>query len=325
MRRRSFITLLGAAAAWPMVARAQPTARLPTIGYLGVTTPVISASRLAAFVQRLRELGWIDGRNIAIEFRWAEGSNERTAEFVAEFVRRKVDVIVTGGAPAVLAAKQATSLIPIVFQVVNDPVGTGLVASLAQPGGNVTGLSNLSAELTGKRFELLREIIRDLRRLAILANASNPDAVVDVRQSEAAARALGFEVTIPEIRRAEDFIPAFGMVKGRTQALYVVADPLVNTNRARIHTLAMAARLPVMYNAREFVEAGGLISYGSNAVDLFRRSADFVDKILRGAKPGDIPVEQPSKFDLVINLTTAKALDLSILESFLLRADEVIE
>jgi ABC-type uncharacterized transport system substrate-binding protein len=326
MKRRQFLTLLGgAAAAWPRAARAQQAAKLPTIGYLGVTTPAVSAQRHAAFVQRLRELGWIDGRNIAIEYRWAEGSNERTAEFVAEFVRRRVDVIVTGGGPAVAAAKQATAIIPIVFQLMADPVGAGLVDSLARPGGNVTGLSNQSAESAGKRLELLREIVPDLRRLGIIANATNPDTASEGRQTEAAARALGFEVTAPEIRRAEDVIPAFAMFKGRTQALYVAADPLVNTNRARIHTLAMAARLPAIYNAREFIEAGGLMSYGSNAVELFRRSADFVDKILRGANPGDIPVEQPSKFDLVINLTTAKALELAIPESFLLRADEVIE
>ena len=326
LKRREFVTLLGgAAAAWPLAVWAQTAGKLPTIGYLGVTTPAVSAQRLAAFVQRLRELGWIDGRNITIEYRWAEGSNERTAEFVAEFVRRKVDVIVTGGGPAVAAAKQATAIIPIVFQVMTDPVGAGLVDSLARPGGNVTGLSNQSAESAGKRLELLREIVPDLRRLGIIANATNPDTASEGRQTEAAARALGFDVTAPEIRRAEDVIPAFAMFKGRTQALYVAADPLVNTNRARIHTLAMAARLPAIYNAREFIEAGGLMSYGSNAVELFRRSADFVDKILRGANPGDIPVEQPSKFDLVINLTTAKALELAIPESFLLRADEVIE
>jgi ABC-type uncharacterized transport system substrate-binding protein len=323
VRRREFMTLLGGAAAgWPFAARAQQSGKLPTIGYLGVTTPAVQAQRLAAFVQRLRELGWIDGRNIAIEYRWAEGSNERTAEFIAEFVRRKVDVIFTGGGPAVAAAKRATSVIPIVFAVMADPVGTGAVVSLARPGGNVTGLSNQSAESAGKRLELLREIVPDLRRLGIVVNGGNPDAVSEGDQTEAAARALGFEVTMPEIRRAEDVIPAFAMFKGRTQALYVGADPVVNTNRARIHTLAMAARLPAIYNAREFVEA---MSYGPNAGELFRRAADYVDKILRGAKPGDIPVEQPSKFDLVINLTTAKALELAISESFLLRADEVIE
>jgi putative ABC transport system substrate-binding protein len=326
MQRRNFISLVGgAAAAWPLAASAQPASKLPTIGHLGVTTAVLAAARTAAFVQRLRDLGWIDGRNIAIEYRWAEGSDERAAEFIAEFVRRKVDVIVTGGAPAVAAAKRATSLIPIVFQVLGDPVGTGMVASLARPGGNITGLSALSPELAGKRLELLREIVPDLRRLAIIANAGNPDSTGETRQSEAAARALGLDVIIPEIRRAEDFLPAFAVIKGRTQALYVVADPLVNTNRPRIHTLAMAARLPAIYNAREFIEPGGLMSYGPSFLELWRRTADFVDKILRGAKPGDIPVEQPNKFELIINLTTAKALELTIPESFLVRADEVIE
>jgi putative ABC transport system substrate-binding protein len=325
MRRSGFISLLGsAAAAWPIVARAQQP-KLPTIGYLGPTALAVSAPRLAAFQQRLRELGWIDGRNVAIEYRWADGSNERTAEFATEFVRRKVDVIVTGGAPGVVAARQATSVIPIVFQVVNDPVSIGLVESLARPGANVTGVSNQSAELAGKRLELLREIVPGLRRLAIIANADNPDAATDLRQSEAAARTLGLDIVVPGVRSAKDIIAAFGAVKDRVQAIYAVADPLVNSSRARIHTLAMAAQLPSVYNAREFVEAGGLMSYGPNAPELFRRSADFVDKILRGAKPADIPVEQPSRFDLVINLTTANALSLTIPESFLLRADEVIE
>jgi putative tryptophan/tyrosine transport system substrate-binding protein len=308
--RREFIPLLGGTAAWPVAALAQQP-KLPTIGYLGPTTLAVSAPRLAAFQQRLRELGWIDGRNVAIEYRWADGSNERTAEFAAEFVRRKVDVIVTGGAPGVAAAKQATSVIPIVFQVVNDPVSIGLIESLARPGANVTGVSNQSAELAGKRLELLREIVPGLRRLAIIANADNPDAATDLRQSG--------------VRSAKDIIAAFSAVKDRVQAIYAVADPLVNSSRARIHTLAMAAHLPSVYNAREFVEAGGLMSYGPNAPDLFRRSADFVDKILRGAKPADIPVEQPNRFDLVINLTTANALSLTIPESFLLHADEVIE
>ena len=244
---------------------------------------------------------------------------------MAEFVRRHVDVIVTAGLSEIAAAKQATSLIPIVFQVASDPVGTGLVASLARPGGNVTGLSNQSAELAGKRLELLREVVPGLHALATIAEAGKPDSALEVSEVQVAARERGLEMTTPDIRRAADIVPAFEMLKGRAQGLYIVAGPLVNTNRARIHTLATAARLPTIYNAREFVEAGGLMSYGPNFLELWRRSADFVDKILRGAKPGDIPVEQPSKFDLVINLTTAKALGLTIPESFLLRSDEVIE
>ena len=252
-------------------------------------------------MQRLRELGWIEGRTVAIEYRWAEGRSERFAEIAAEFVRLKVDVIVTSGT-AVLAAKQATSVIPIVFAVAGDPVGTGLVASLARPGGNVTGLSIQATDLAGKRLELLREVVPGLRRLAIMANVGNPAAVLEMGEVQATARTLGLEVATFEIRRAEDIAPAFEALKGRADALYVCADPLVNTNRIRINTLALGARLPTMYGFREYVEAGGLMSYGPNFPDLFRRAADFVDKILRGAKPADIPVEQPTKFDLVINL-----------------------
>ena len=325
MRRREFITLLGGAAvAWPLAARAQGPAKVPTIGFLGATTPATWSLYVAAFVQRLRELGWSEGRTIAIEYRWAEGRGERFAEIAAEFVRLKVDVIVTAGG-AVLAAKQATSLIPIVFAVAADPVGGGLVASLVQPGGNVTGLSTQTAETAGKRLELLREIVPGLRQLAIIANAGYPAAVLEMAEVQAAARTLGLEVTTLEIRRAENIAPAFEALRGRVEALYVCADPLVTTNRVRINTLALAARLPVMHGVREYVEAGGLMSYGPNFPELFRRAADYVDKILRGAKPADIPVEQPTKFDLVINLTTAKALGLTIPETFLVRADEVIE
>jgi putative ABC transport system substrate-binding protein len=325
MRRREFMTLLGsAAAAWPLAARAQQPGKLPTIGFLGAS-PSIESQRVAAFVQRLRELAWIDGRNLAIEYRWAEGRNERYAEAAAELVRLKVDVIVTVATPATLAAKQATTLIPIVFGAASDPVGTGLVESLARPGGNVTGLSNQISETGGKKLELLREVVPSLRRLAILANVGNPAVALDMGEAQAAARKLGLEVTTAEIRQAEDIAPAFDALKGRADALYVCTDPLVNTYRIRVNTLALAARLPTIHGLREYVEAGGLMSYGPNVPDLLRRAADYVDKILRGAKPGDIPVEQPTKFDVVINLTTAKALDLKIPESFLLRADEVIE
>jgi putative ABC transport system substrate-binding protein len=325
MRRREFITLLGAAAAWPLAAYAQQPAKLPTIGYLGPSTPSVESQRLAAFVQRLRELGWTENRTITIEYRRAEGREERFAEIAAEFARLKVDVIVTAGTAAVVTAKQATSVIPIVFAVAGDPVGTGLVASLARPGGNVTGLSNQSADLAGKRLELLREVVPSLRRVAILANAGSPIGVLEMREAQAAARTLGFEVATVEIRRAQDIAPAFDALKGPADALYVVADPLVTTNRIRINTLALGARLPTMHGQGDNVEAGGLMSYGANYPDLHRRAADYVDKILRGAKPGDIPVEQPTKFDLVINLTTAKVLGLTVPPSLLARADEVIE
>ena len=328
MRRREFISLLGGAATasvmWPLAARAQQPGKLPTIGVLGTATAASWQSWIAAFTQRLRELGWTEGRNVAIEARWAEGRRERFDEIAAEFVRLKVDVIVTMG-DAVPAAKQATSAIPIVFALAGEPVATGLVASLARPGGNITGLSNQQADLSGKRVELLREVIPNLRRLGILANAGFPRAAIEKAETEGAARTLKLDVVTSDIRRNEDIAFAIEALKGRADALYVVTDPLVSTNRVRLHTLVMAARLPTMYSVREYVEAGGLMSYGPSWPDLFRRTGDYVDKILRGARPADIPVEQPTKFDLVINLTTARALGLKIPEAFLLRADQVIE
>ena len=327
MRRRDLIAALGSAAAtWPFAARAQQPAKLPSIGFMGQTTRSVAGEWTAAFVQRLRELGWIDGHNVAIEYRWGEGRNERFAEIAAEFVRLKVDVIVTSGTSQVLAAKQATSVIPIVFATAGDPVGTGLVTSLARPGGNVTGLSNQMLDLAGKQLELLREVVPNLRRFAIIGNVDNPAIVIEMGDVQAAARMLGLEVVTLEIRRAEDIALAFeALVEGRAQALYVTSDALVITNRARIHTLAMGVRLPTMYASRDYVEAGGLMSYGPNYPNLFRRAAEYVDKILRGAKPGDIPVEQPTKFELVINLTAAKALGLTVPDKLLGIADEVIE
>jgi putative tryptophan/tyrosine transport system substrate-binding protein len=325
LRRREFIFTLGGAAAWPLAARAQQAGKLPTIGYMGSNTPSADSKRIAAFVQRLRELGWIEGRTIAIERRWGEGRNERFAEIAAEFVRLKVDVIVTAGAAAVVSIKQATSVIPIVFAVAGDPVGTGLVASLARPGGNVTGLSVLQPDLAGKRLELLREVVPDLRQLVIMANIGSPGAVLEMREVQAAARTLGFEVATLEIRRAEDIAPAFEALKSRADALYVCGDPLVFTHRIRIKTLALAAQLSTIHDQGEYVEVGGLMSYGPNFPDLYQRAADYVDKILRGAKPADLPVEQPTKFDLVINLKTAQALGLNIPATLLARANEVIE
>jgi putative ABC transport system substrate-binding protein len=325
MRRRDFIASVGGAAiGWPLAAHAQQP-KLPTIGFLGPLTSSAMSRWTAAFVQRLRELGWIEGRTIVIEYRWGEGRSERFPEIVAEFVRLKVSVIVTGGTAAVIAAKQATSVIPIVFGSVADPVGTGLVASLARPGGNVTGLSNQSADLPGKRLEFLREVVAGLRRLAIMANISNPSNVLEMSAGQAAAQMLGIDVVKLEIRRGEDIVPAFDSLKGDADALYVVTDALVNTNRVRINTLALGARLPTMFGEEGYVESGGLMSYGPNFPDLYRRTGDYVDKILRGAKPADIPVEQPTKFDLVVNLTTAKTLGLKIPEAFLLRADTIIE
>ncbi len=324
MKRRDFIAGLAGAAAWPLMARGQQPAKLPTIGYFGTVAASAWGPWTTAFAQRLRELGWIEGRTVAIHYRWAEGRAERLAEIAAEFVRLKVDVIVTGG-NAAAAAKQASSVIPIVFALMDDPLSMGLVASLARPGGNVTGLSMQQTELAGKRLELLREVVPGLRRLAIMANAENPASMAELRELQATARTLALEVVPSEISRAEDIAPAFEALKSRAQALCVVGDALAMTHRVRINTLALAARLPTIYNIREYVEAGGLMSYGPNIPDLFRRAADFVDKILRGAKPGEIPVEQPTKFDLVINLTTAKALGLNVPPTLLAQADEVIE
>jgi putative tryptophan/tyrosine transport system substrate-binding protein len=326
LKRRDFITLVGgAAAAWPLAARAQQPGKLRTIGFLGQSTRSAASEWVAAFVQRLHEPGWNEGRTVAIEYRWAEGREERFAQIAAEFVRLKVDIIVTSGTPQVLAAKQATSVIPIVFAAAGDPVASGLVASLARPGGNATGLSSLVADLAGKRLELLREVVPALRRLAIMGNVGNPLTVLELGEVQAAAGTLGLEVHTLEIRQAQDITPAFEALKGRADALYVCIDALVNANRIRINTSALGARLPTMHGSRDYVEAGGLMSYGPNYPDLFRRSADYVDKILHGAKPGDIPVEQPTKFDLVVNLTTARALGLDLPPTLLARADEVIE
>jgi putative ABC transport system substrate-binding protein len=325
VRRREFMTLVGGAAvAWPLAGRAQQAAKLPTIGFLGTPAASAWAPWTAAFVQRLRELGWIEGRTVAIQYRWAEGRAERWAEFAAEFVGLKVDVIVSGGNAAV-AAKRASTVVPIVFTMVDDPVGMGLVASLARPGGNVTGLAMQSTDVVGKRLALLREAVPDLRRLAIMANVEYPFAALEMAQAQTAVRTLGLDAAIFEIRRAEDIAPAFEALKDRADALYVVGDALVMTHRIRINTLALTARVPTMHVVRELVEVGGLMSYGANFSDLFLRAADYVDKILRGVKPGDIPVEQPTKFDLVINLTTARALGLTVPPTLLARADEVIE
>ena len=325
LRRREFITLLGGAATWPLVARAQHAGKLPIIGFMGAGTASAMRQWTAAFVQRLRELGWVEDRTIAIHYRWAEGRTERLAEIAAEFVRLKVDVIVTNSAAPVVAAKQATSVIPIIIASAADPVGTGLVASLARPGGNVTGLSVQMTDLAGKRLELLREVVPGLRRLAIMVNPGASASILEMDEAQAAGKMLGLDIAAFEIRRAEDIAPAFEAFKGRAEALYVIAEPLITSNRLRINILALGARLPTMHGFREHVEAGGLMSYGANFPDLFRRAAEFVDKILRGTKPADIPVEQPTKFDLVINLTTAKALGLTVPDSLLARADEVIE
>ena len=326
MRRREFVALLGSVTTgWPLIARAQGSPKLPTIGFLGSSTSSAMTAWIAAFVQRLHELGWIEGRTVAIEYRWGEGRDERYAQIADEFIRLKVNVIVTYGTPPTKAAKQATTTIPIVFAAAADPIGNGLVSSLSQPGGNVTGLSLQQSDIVGKKLELLRELLGGLRRLAVIGNVGNPATVLEIGEAKTAADKLGIDIVSLAIRRAEDVSPAFDAIKGRAEALYVSTDPLIFTNVGRINTLALGARLPTIYNGREYIQSGGLMSYGPSYADLFRRAAEFVDKILHGAKPNDFPVEQPTRFEFVINLTTAKALSLTVPAPLLARADEVIE
>jgi putative ABC transport system substrate-binding protein len=326
MRRREFITLLGsAAAAWPLTARAQSSAKPPIIGYIGPAGASSESLWSAAFARRLRELGWIERSSIEIEYRWADGTAERLSEFAADLVRLKVNVILTGATPATIAAKRATAVIPIVFVGVSDPIGSGLVASLARPGGNVTGLSIQNVDTASKRVEFLHDVVPNIRRLAVLANESNPVIKREVEAVQAAAHALGVEVAPLDVRRADDIAAAFAALDGRADALYVTADPLLSNNTITISALTLNARLPNMHSIREEVVSGGLLSYGASFPDMFRRAAELVDKILRGAKPADIPVEQPTKFDLVVNLKTAKALGLTVPDKLLALADEVIE
>jgi putative tryptophan/tyrosine transport system substrate-binding protein len=325
MKRREFIAIAGGAAAWPFAVRAQQP-KSPTIGYFGATAAVAEKSRTDAFVQRLGGLGWIEGQTVAIEYRWAESQTERFPEIAADLVQLRVDILVATSTSAALACKQATTVIPIVFPLAGDPLATGLVASLARPGGNVTGLSNQGADLAGKRLEVLREVEPGLRRFAVLANAEYPGRVSEIADIQTAARTLGLNVAVFEIRPAGDVSPVFDIMrKDGAEALYVVGDTFMNSNRALISTLAVQARLPTIYVAREYAEAGGLMSYGANIPHLFARAAELVDKILRGTKPDDIPVEQPTKFELVINLKTAKALGLTVPQALLATADEVIE
>jgi putative ABC transport system substrate-binding protein len=324
MRRREFIQLIGgAAAAWPLAVRAQ-TAKSPVIGFLVTGSQASHGAWIAAFAKRLSELGWTEGRNIVIEYRWATGDNDRMAEFAAEFVQRKVDVIVSS-ANGVNIASGATSSIPIVFAAFNDPVATGLAKSLSRPGGNVTGLTVQPNDLASKRIDLLREIVPQMRRLSALANVSMAGFQQETASIRTAAAALNIEADILELRTAEDIAPALARLKGRADALYVLSEPLTNANKTQILQVVNEERIPAIFGFREFVDAGGLMSYGANFPDLFSRAAEFVDKILRGAKPADLPVQQPVKFDLIVNLKAARALGLKIPEAFLLRADEVIE
>jgi putative ABC transport system substrate-binding protein len=326
MRAQALLAaLIATIGAWPFAAPAQAQpARLPTIGFLGASSASGQAEWTAAFVERLRELGWIEGQTVRIEYRWAEGRNERFAEFADEFVRLNVDVILTDGG-ATLAAKRVTSAIPIVFAVAADPLGGGYVASLARPGGNVTGSSVQASDTAGKRLGLLREALPDLTRVAVLVNPSYPATLLETRELEAAADKLGIEVVRAEIRKPGEIAPAINAVKDRAEALYVCTDSFANSNRAAINAAALAAGLPTMQGFRDATRAGGLMSYGANFPALFRRAAEKVDMILRGAKPGDLPVEQPSRFDLVINLKTAETLGVNIPAALYAAAEELIE
>jgi putative ABC transport system substrate-binding protein len=324
MRRREFITLLTGLAAWPLETRAQQPGKLPTIGFLGTTSASAWTPWTAAFVDRLGQLGWIEGRTVAIEYRWAEGKNERFEQIAAEFVQLRTDIIVTSGA-AGLAVKQATSVIPVVLALANDPVGAGLVANLSRPGGNITGLSLQTPDVAGKRIEILRELLPGLRRLALLADIGYPASRLEVDEVQAVAAKLGFEVVRLEVHKAADIVPALERLQGGVDALYVCTGPLINTNRVSINDVANAARLPTIHSEKLYIDAGGLICYGPVVDDMFRRAAELVDKILKGAKPGDIPIEQPTRFEMVINLKTAKTLGLTVPPTLLARADAVIE
>jgi putative ABC transport system substrate-binding protein len=316
------LSLLG----MPPVAEVQQAAKVPRIGYLGTSSASAVPHVLDAFRQGLRELGYLEGQNIVIEYRWAEGRSERLPGLAAELVRLNVDVIVAPNTQAALAAKNATRTIPIVFAGVADPAGTGLIASVARPGGNVTGLSFLSPELGAKQLELLKEAVPKASRIAVLWNPGNPGLALTLRETEVAAKALAVQLQIREARGPNEIDSAFSaMTRERPGALLVLGDAVFLLHRTRLADLATRSRLPAMYNFREFVDAGGLMAYAANLADLFRRAAAYVDKILKGAKPPDLPVEQPMKFELVVNLKTAKALGLTIPQSVLIRADHVIE
>jgi len=322
MRRREFIMLMGSVAA-SAAAYGQQPAKTPIIGFLVAGSASSHGAWVAAFAQRLSELGWMDGRNIKIEYRWAAGDLPQTTKYAIEFVQQKVDVIVTS-AFGVDAAREATSTVPIVSAAFGDLVAKGLAKSLPQPGGNVTGLSIQPVELSSKRLELLRDIIPNVRRLAALVN-THIVGEQEVAAIRTASAKLNIDANVLDIQTAEDIESAMATLAGQTDALYVYSEPLTNANKDKIIKAATAAKLPTIFGFREFVDAGGLISYGPNFIDLFVRAAEFTDKILRGARPADLPVQQPVKFDLIINLKAAKALGLSVSESVLTRADEVIE
>jgi putative ABC transport system substrate-binding protein len=326
LKRREFITLLGGAAAtWPLAARAQQAGKVYRIGFFNAGEPIQSRSRLIV-VNGLRELGWIEGKNILFEGRFAENRLERLPGLAAELVSLDVDVIVAFGTLAPLAAKRATTTIPIVMMNAGDPLGTGLVASLARPGGNVTGMSLMAPDLGGKRLELLREVLPSLSRVAVIWNAANPYSALVFEETQRAVKTLAIELQSLEVRSPDDFNGAFDSAKRKkVGALVIVEDPLTFNELKRIAEFCADSRLPAVYGLREFADVGGLMTYGASLADLYRRAVGYIDKMLRGAKPSDLPVEQPTKFELVINLKTARALGLEIPPTLLARADEVIE
>jgi putative tryptophan/tyrosine transport system substrate-binding protein len=326
VKRRELITLLGGAVAWPLAARAQQSGKIPRVGFMGNSTAALEANLVGPFRDGLRELGYQEGHNIVIEYRWAEGQYERFPALIAELLAVPVDVIVTAGTPATLAVKKATSMVPLVMIAVGDPVGTGIVRSLARPGGNITGLSSIAPDLEGKRLELLREVIPKLSHVALFLNPLNPFHAVSMRQALAAAQALGIKLQSLEVRTSGELDGAFAaIVREGPDALLILADRVFLHNRKRMMDFATEQRLPSVNAYREIVEAGGLMSYGPSYEDMHRRAADYVDKILKGAKPGELPVEQPTKFTLVVNLKSARALGIDVPSMLLARADEVIE
>lgn len=327
MRRREFILLTGSATLCSFSALAQQAGKVPRIGYLRVTSPSDRPPLLDTFRQGLRELGWIEGQNIVIDYRFAEGRLDRLPDLAAELVRLKVDVIVSLGTQGVTAAKNATKTIPIVMIGVRDPVGVGLIASLARPGGNITGVSGSAGlEIVTKQLELLKETVSKIRRVAILSNPANAYHQLAIKELNVAARSLGVQLQLLEARGPNEFDGAFAaMARERVGALLVLSDVIFNDHRTRLVDLAAMNRLPAAYGIRESVEAGGLMSYGPSFLDFYRRSTAYVDKILKGDKPADLPVEQPTKFELIINLRTAKTLGIEIPPTLLSRADEVIE
>jgi putative ABC transport system substrate-binding protein len=324
MRRRTFITLLGGAAVWPLAARAQQPRK---VWRLGVLQPGAPPEPLVEVIrQRLREFGYIEGRDVVLEYRWAEGNLDRLTDLAMELIGLKVDVITTLSTPAALAARNATTTIPIVFAAVGDPVGAGVVPSLARPGGNATGISLLATELSAKRLEVLREIVPDISRVAMLWNDTNPGMVLRAREAQDAATKLGVIVESVGVHDLIDFDAAFVAIeRSRADALLTLVDPFTRQHRKRIVDFAAHRHLPAIYEAREFVESGGLVSYGPSLVAIQRRAVEYIDKIFKGSKPADLPVEQPTKFELLVNLKTAKALGREVPPMLLGRADEVIE